>query len=140
MQTFLPYSSFDLSAQSLDYKRLGKQRVEAKQIHNIVSGARTTGGWRRHPAVLMWMGHAGALALYHDFMIDEWVARGYKNTMPHLWTGEDDFDMPAWLGDERVHESHRSNLLRKDPDHYGKYEWAEADDLPYFWPTEGCYA
>ena len=140
MQTFLPYSSFDLSAQCLDYKRLGKQRVEAKQIHNIVSGARTTGGWLRHPAVLMWRGHAGALALYHDFMIDEWVARGYKNTMPHLWTGEDDFDMPAWLGDERVHESHRSNLLRKDPDHYGKYEWAEADDLPYFWPTEGCYA
>ena len=140
MQTFLPYSSFDLSAQCLDYKRLGKQRVEAKQIHNIVSGARSAGGWLHHPAVLMWMGHAGALALYHDFMIDEWVARGYKNTMPHLWTGEDDFDMPAWLGDERVHESHRSNLLRKDPDHYGKYEWAEADDLPYFWPTEGCYA
>ena len=140
MQTFLPYSSFDLSAQCLDYKRLGKQRVEAKQIHNIVSGARSTGGWLHHPAVLMWMGHVGALALYHDFMIDEWVARGYKNTMPHLWTGEDDFDMPAWLGDERVHESHRSNLLRKDPDHYGKYEWAEADDLPYFWPTEGCYA
>lgn len=32
MQTFLPYSCFDNCAASLDPKRLGKQRVEAKQI------------------------------------------------------------------------------------------------------------
>ena len=41
MQTFLPYADFQRSAQVLDYKRLGKQRVEALQIHNIVSGKRT---------------------------------------------------------------------------------------------------
>lgn len=35
MNTFLPYPSFDESAKCLDYKRLGKQRVEAKQILEI---------------------------------------------------------------------------------------------------------
>jgi len=29
MQTFLPYADFKLSTRVLDYKRLGKQRVEA---------------------------------------------------------------------------------------------------------------
>ena len=38
MQTFLPYQNFIKSAKCLDYKRLGKQRVEALQIHNIISG------------------------------------------------------------------------------------------------------
>ena len=32
MQTFLPYPDMIKSAKALDYKRLGKQRVEAKQI------------------------------------------------------------------------------------------------------------
>lgn len=32
MQTFLPYGSFIESAKCLDYGRLGKHRVEAKQI------------------------------------------------------------------------------------------------------------
>lgn len=36
MNTFLPYSDFIKSAQCLDYKRLGKQRVEAWQIYQIL--------------------------------------------------------------------------------------------------------
>ena len=32
MQTFLPYPDFQLSAECLDYKRLGKQRLEAFQL------------------------------------------------------------------------------------------------------------
>ena len=51
MQTFLPYADFEKSAQCLDYKRLGKQRVEAFQVYKIVSGQRTTGGWINHPIV-----------------------------------------------------------------------------------------
>ena len=36
MQTFLPYDSFEESASVLDWKRLGKQRVEAMQIVNAI--------------------------------------------------------------------------------------------------------
>ena len=36
VNTFLPYSDFKRCAKVLDYKRLGKQRVEAKQIIDIL--------------------------------------------------------------------------------------------------------
>ena len=35
MQTFLPYSSFTESAKILDWRRLGKQRVEGMQIIKV---------------------------------------------------------------------------------------------------------
>lgn len=139
MQTFLPYDDFLLSAACLDNRRLGKQRVEALQIHNIVSTDRRTGGWVNHPAVVMWRNAPNALAAYQNAMIDEWVYRGFNNTMKLLpvttCTTCFTIHMPTWIGDERVHSSHRSNLLRKAPDYYADFGWGERDDMPYFWPT-----
>jgi hypothetical protein len=34
-----------------------------------------------------------------------------------------------------LHDSHRSNLLRKDPQWYGQFGWTVPDDLPYVWPV-----
>ena len=42
MQTFLPYDDFVLSLDCLDYRRLGKQRVESMQLLNAMI---TTAGW-----------------------------------------------------------------------------------------------
>jgi len=133
MQTFLPYSDFGLSAKCLDYRRLGKQRVEAETIYRtILHGS----GWRHHPAVKMWTGFESALLDYRDEMIREWIRRGYRNNMPFgsAKKGRRKIDYPWWLGDEILHSSHRSNLLRKDPVFYGQYGWVEPDNLPYFWP------
>src|SRR4029450_2243860 len=48
LQTFLPYPDFAASAQALDQRRLGKQRVEALQV---LRGLTTPGnGWGHHPA------------------------------------------------------------------------------------------
>jgi len=135
MQTFLPYADFKQIARCLDARRLGKQRVEALQIHNIVSGKRTSGGWVNHPAVIMWRGYADALAHYHNVMIDEWVRRGYKNTMVHLPIHDQTIQFPKWLGVDILHASHRSNLLRKQSDYYDVFNWAEPSDLPYYWPS-----
>ena len=129
MQTFLPYSDFADSVKCLDYKRLGKQRVEAMQTHNQIT--RGKGGYPYHPVNKMWQEYPDALALYHNLCIDEWVARGYKNTM--LYIPFDQMDMTHWLGNEQLHASHRSNLLRKDYDFYKKYGWQEPTDLPYIW-------
>ena len=131
MQTFLPYPSFERSAAVLDYRRLGKQRVEAQQILNAIDSSDY--GWQNHPAVGMWRPYRDALVLYRNVMIGEWVSRGYNNTMPYLC--HDEPILPDWLGDERLHASHRSNLLRKDPEFYGQYDWAEPNDLPYVWPV-----
>ena len=135
MQTFLPYPDFLDSAQCLDYRRLGKQRVEAMQIHNIVSGKRSTGGWINHPAVKMWQGFDKLLAYYHNVMIREWIDRGYTNNMIFL-PEHGTYDLPPWLGDNRLHSSHRSNLLRKDYDYYRQFGWSEPNDLEYYWAND----
>ena len=132
MQTFLPDPDFNASAACLDYRRLGKQRVEAKQIHNIVSGLATTKGWRHHPAVLMWMGYSSSLAEYHNAMILEWISRGYQNTLPLLESNRNN-QKPFWLGDTRLHRSHQSNLLRKDFQFYSRLGWNVPPNLPYYW-------
>lgn len=149
MQTFLPYKSFSKSAEVLDRQRLGKQRIEAKQILRILSGEAEGPGWRNHPAVLMWTGYENALASYGLAICNEWCMRGYKDQQ---WAYFNDFLMrqsekskiwilwpkiavPPWLGDEEFHASHRSNLLRKNPEHYGQFGWEEPMDLPYVWPV-----
>ena len=61
MQTFLPHESFKKSFKLLDYRRLGKQRVEAHQILNVLLDRTQTKGWRNHPIVRMWEGYEDAL-------------------------------------------------------------------------------
>jgi len=42
--------------------------------------------------------------------------------------------LPGWLGDGRVHLSHRSALVRKDPEFYRPAFGDVPDDVPYHWP------
>ena len=138
MQTFMPYPNFDASAACLDWRRLGKQRVEAYQILNTLTGRST--GWQNHPAVKMWRGHEKALSLYALVMCAEWRRRGYKDTMHGIISEIDAtltsaLEYPEWVGDRAFHASHRSNLLRKDVFHYSQFGWTESPDLPYVWPV-----
>jgi hypothetical protein len=81
----------------------------------------------------------------------EWVRRGHADTcaasictdlvaaglpaprsQPELAAAR---RLPPWLGDERLHRSHRAALARKDPQHYrGRFDDVE-QDMPYFWPV-----
>lgn len=134
MQTFLPYPDFQLSAAALDYRRLGKQRLEARQLLRLLRDPASHSGWRNHPAARMWRGYEDALAAYLNAVITEWTRRGYRNTMelePVPVTPK----LPGWLGDAAFHAAHRANLLRKDPVFYGQYGWSEPPDLPYIWPV-----
>ena len=135
MQTFLPLANFRQSAACLDRQRLGKQRVEGYQILRTLLGI--SDGWANHPATRMWRGFAPALWLYTFVVISEWQARGYANNIvlpvPPDW--QLPTPLPPWLGDERLHSSHRSNLLRKDPSHYGQFGWADDPSALYHWPV-----
>lgn len=147
MQTFAPEGILiDLGFQALDYRRLGKQRVEAWQILNVLRGVDNNGspkdhkGWVNHPATRMWEGHIAALALYGMRCCEEWKSRGYKDSLLPRFTSVfnefvrygDDPTPPAFLDD--IKESHRSNLIRKLPNHYLGF-WPDVpDDLPYVWP------
>jgi hypothetical protein len=139
----------------LDDKRLGKQRVEAFQIINILTGKRQ--GWKNHPAVLMWTGCVTALQLYCNAMIREWIARGKNNNMvlydvavpTAISSGQEDpapdnanianIPMPWWMGWQPFHDSHRASLLRKDPAFYGpKLTLANSlhANYGYIWPSK----
>ncbi|WP_439030187.1 MSMEG_6728 family protein [Gordonia terrae] len=145
MQTFLPYPDFRRSAEALDQARLGKQRVETLQILRALE--LFDYGWANHPAVVMWRGHTPALVAYGLAFVDAWTREGRADsTAPMIAefapdvVGRSQSDLatsgllPPWLGDERIHRSHRSALLRKDPDFYGARFDDVGDDLPYFWP------
>lgn len=132
MQTFLPDRSFPRAMRLLDCRRLGKQRVEARQILNALAGR--SRGWRRHPAVLMWKGREPSLRMYLRCAIREWERRGYKNTMRLPRRDLCSSRKPAWLTDAFV-DAHRSNLLRKDGAYYRRFGWRVPPDLPYLWPV-----
>jgi hypothetical protein len=111
MQTFLPHPDFAASARVLDYKRLGKQRVETKQILMALTGQ--IKGWRSHPATKMWTGHEQALARYGVAICREWRARGYRDTLlPYFEAVASDQPAPSWLGDSRIHASHRTFFVK----------------------------
>ncbi|MDR7280366.1 hypothetical protein J2S41_007144 [Catenuloplanes atrovinosus] len=142
------------SARVLDTKRLGKQRAETLQV---LRGLTRPGyGWRNHPAVKMWRGFEEALVRYGLDVCVAWQERGHADTVAATLItdyaaarGRSPADVtirtqaqlervcavPPWLGDEAFHLSHRSALLRKDPDHYGKLFGDIPADLPYVWPA-----
>ena len=133
MMTFVTSSNLIECAKALDYRRLGKQRVEAYQILNTLKGH--SHGWKNHPAVRMWEGYTGALGMYMNAMIDEWVSRGYKNTMKK--EEETSTKFPWWFYWKPLHESHKASLKRKEPSQYTHFE---VDEIymkhGYIWPTK----
>jgi hypothetical protein len=149
MQTFLPYADFDRSARVLDVKRLGKQRVEAIQVVRAVTWSGY--GWAHHPAALMWRGYEEALGRYGLTCCEVWTELGFGDTCAATIAtdlraaGVDTIRtqaelaaagaLPPWLGDEAVHRSHRSALVRKDPERYGPLFPDTPGDLPYRWPV-----
>ena len=138
MQTFLPYENFVKTAKCLDYKRLGKQRIEAKQIYLALTKKKY--GWKNHPAVKMWRGSEFFLVLYGIEICMEWRKRGYQDNqlkwfLSKLKTDKLGFEIPIWLGSRKFHQSHKSNLVRKNAAHYKKYFPNIKNNIPYYWPV-----
>lgn len=132
---------------ALDNKRLGKQRVECKQILLALQNP-TTYGWQNHPAVKMWRGYEGALIQYAINVCAEWQGRGFKDTLLDYFEGErtklphTQFwvpNLPVWFQIDEIRRkivrSHRSNLIRKMPEFYGPMWPQVPDNIPYHWPV-----
>ncbi len=163
MQTFLPFESFTQSASCLDNKRLGKQRVECKQIYqalkqgpyvmydNVLScqvfgmplfegntryKKRKT-AWYNHPATQMWKYSQFDLCCYALAICEEWQRRGFNDTLLDYFTkeiGTVPLSKPMQLvGYPPFHISHQSNLVRKYNTHYRKYFPDVKNNLPYIW-------
>jgi Pyrimidine dimer DNA glycosylase len=143
MQTFVPETSFANSVRVLDRQRLGKQRVETLQIMNALVGE--SKGWTNHPATRMWRGYEDALLTYQMYTVREWKSRGYKDTCwektcdvyAKHFGAHDPFDVsiPHWWGDDRVHDSHKSALVFKDPVWYNQVYPDVVGEYNYYWPV-----
>ncbi|MGB9703890.1 MAG: pyrimidine dimer DNA glycosylase/endonuclease V [Pyrobaculum sp.] len=132
MQIFRPYVDHRMSAAFLDDLRLGKQRVEAKQVIKVIlrrlglinDGRR---GWWNHPIVLMYFNggepYIEDLVKYFDAVVGEWVARGRRSSLglgdlaPYLEKVWGASGTPI----THIHEvEYRRVLLLKDPCFYLK--------------------
>lgn len=149
MQTFLPYASYELSASSLDMRRLGKQRVETLQLLKSIEAIKNKTnykGWKNHPCRSMWFashkGDAGdytnSLVKYGITICKEWKKRGYKDSCLEKIAAFSNpalsFEDPEWLGDEDFHMRHRSMLIQKKPEYYREKFAGTPENLEYTWP------
>lgn len=134
MQTFFPVAGdAEASLLYLDERRRRNQINETFVILNTLLSNRTT-GWPDHPATLMWEGYTEALASYgliNALMFDGYarqrllfseVVNAAQPPGLVLW--------PKWTRDDRVAQSHRSNLYRKLPSYY-----ASTPPQGYVWPV-----
>ncbi|MEM1943520.1 MAG: pyrimidine dimer DNA glycosylase/endonuclease V [Candidatus Caldarchaeum sp.] len=130
MQVFRPYVDWARSASVLDDLRLGKQRVEAKQVLNaffrklglIRDGLR---GWLSHPIVLLYFNDGkpyidDVVGFFHA-CVDEWKRRGKQNSINlddiqrYIQMVEKEPGTPV----THLHEvEYRRILLIKNPKHY----------------------
>jgi hypothetical protein len=130
MQVFRPYVDWHMSARVLDARRLGKQRVEAKQV--IMAILRKMGlirdggrGWLNHPIVLMYYNdgrpYLRDLIGYFNACVEEWRCRGMRSSISlsdieHLILGVVSAEGHPLT---HMHEvEYRRVLILKDPEHY----------------------
>ena len=142
MQTFMPFMSYQKTAECLDYRRLGKQRVETKQILQCLLGEGSL-GWANHPIVEAWRGYEESLAVYGLYICSEWRLRGYQDGLSpyfqvqrlrlrdgeHYWT-----EHPPWVENPVVNRAYQRVLTWKDPEHYEEiFDLVQLTDPEFPW-------
>lgn len=144
VNTFVLHPDLQVNASLLDDTRLGKQRIEAHQILDVLEGRKN--GWQNHPAVNMWRGYEKFLKLYINFIIEEWVRRGFKNSCStFIIIGT--VLQPWWWDITAIHFTHQANLFLKMPQHYSQINITPSifDDeqtfnyytkIGYIWPEK----
>jgi len=135
VQVFVPYPSLKQSVMSLDPSRLGNQIY--RECLTLA-----TGGWPNHPVAKMWKHHTFFLCKYALNGLLELQNRGLY--YPHIFekftricNSVKDTGPPIWWGNEKVHNSHKANLLRKDYTYYSQFGWQyEVNPADaYYYPT-----
>lgn len=120
VNVYLPYSSFELSAASLDTPRLKKQISDAAQIIKHIEriGSATHAKRIANPVVQMWADFIPALKLYYNCCVAEWISRGFQSPKI-IYDVHEDSVLRPWFADcLTVQMAYRANLIRKNPAFY----------------------
>lgn len=141
---FLPFPDIKRSIETLDDQRLGKQRVEAKQIYDGLID--DTYSWSKHPACKMFIcpvsnkKYTSFVKAYYNMTLSVWESRGKNNNMSFIEQDEDEEIEYPWFWKWReFHYSHQASLIRKHPYYYYsifpklKLKYL---DYGYIWPSK----
>ena len=122
-----------------EYEIVPKSDYSSSQAKaDQASGSRfrvSKAGYWSHPATLMWFYHSDALYSYSNTCREEFIRRGGSIIIPSFSLPES-FSWPQWIRSRRVIKSHRRSLLRKFPEHYGKYFREKKEFTDYYWPLD----
>ena len=91
--------------------------------------------WINHPALKMWVGYTNALKEYTNIMIQEWIFRGYNNTMK-IYDLPEKIEYPWFIYWDMLQLSHLASLNRKDPSFYSFNVPEEYTKYTYIWPSK----
>lgn len=89
-------------------------------------------GFARHPEVWSWYHHPDSLKHYINCHIEQWIERGFKNTMD-IYQDVENSDRPKWTFDEKIFINHKQSLLKKE------IERKEKDWYINLWPNIGQF-
>jgi hypothetical protein len=142
----LPYASFGQTAGCLDDQTLSEQIAQARKIlltllfppRTAEPNTRAINMWQNYEKHLCTHGIALCIQrqIRHEFE-DDTMLDWFRS---HLMILQDRPTVdPPWLGDYRLHKSHRARLLAIDPDYYGQFGWSDSpqdDTRNCWWPTE----
>jgi len=143
MTWFTRKSIFD-SAEDLALPQLALAQRESEALFNemVFGEPDEDHGKAPVPLVRMWIGYEAALAAYSiscaAVMVQHGITSGTRaleiaNAVEELRRqDEQPFVTPPWMEDIDVLMSHRSNLMRRWPEHY-KFP-RNPSDMPYLWP------
>lgn len=164
VNTFITSLYLPNTFKKLDFRRLGKQRLEAKQLIDILkmidNGEDVSNvGFSSHPVTQMWIGYTNALKAYYNLCLQEWIDRGYNNTMKKYdidetkfinrevkfdgikttFISEDtEYSFPPFASFKPFILTHKAALYKKDPNFYAGFLNDELEpyvNLGYLWPT-----
>jgi hypothetical protein len=72
-----------------------------------------TTGFRKHPAICMWLGFEEALKDYINAHIEIWISRGKNNTM-RTYTVPPNYLRPHWTFSDSVINNFKSTLIERE--------------------------
>lgn len=136
-------SLFD-TMDDIDTDLLATQRVDAWQLFtSFIYDTQLVA--ESHPVWRCWVGYEAAVAAYGAATDAALAARsiGHGGLGMHFARGieelrtageEETFVMPPWTDDADVLRSHRSNMVRRWPEHYADTWRGTPALMPYLWP------
>lgn len=141
MMIWLPFENFEECARSMDSRTLTIQRFDAwRLLHMLQHGV--PAGMGQNATLRMWRDYPTWVAAYGMAICLEWEKTSDRpSELTQLFRDYLDVidvteDYPRWLGDSMLHMSHRSNMIKLDPDRYMKLWPGVIEGMPLMWPKE----